>query len=110
MSERLVSDASDHAEGYAVVDKAHRIICSRCRGGAEADTDEIWQEIEANPLLSGITFSGGDPLFQPRPLLELAKKAKQLGLDAIHDTVHEMARDEARHGKAFEGLLNRYFK
>ena len=41
---------------------------------------------------------------------QLAKKAKELGLDAIHDTVHEMARDEARHGKAFEGLLNRYFK
>lgn len=40
----------------------------------------------------------------------IAKKAKELGLDAIHDTVHEMARDEARHGKAFEGLLNRYFK
>ena len=41
---------------------------------------------------------------------ELAKKAKALNLDAIHDTVHEMARDEARHGKAFEGLLKRYFK
>lgn len=40
----------------------------------------------------------------------LAKKAKELGLDAIHDTVHEMARDEARHGKAFAGLLKRYFK
>ena len=40
---------------------------------------------------------------------ELALKAKELGLDAIHDTVHEMARDEARHGKAFEGLLKRYF-
>ena len=40
---------------------------------------------------------------------ELALKAKQLNLDAIHDTVHEMARDEARHGKAFEGLLKRYF-
>jgi len=40
----------------------------------------------------------------------LAKKAKELNLDAIHDTVHEMARDEARHGKAFEGLLARYFK
>ena len=40
---------------------------------------------------------------------ELAKLAKELGLDAIHDTVHEMARDEARHGKAFEGLLYRYF-
>ena len=41
---------------------------------------------------------------------DLAKKAKVLNLDAIHDTVHEMARDEARHGKAFEGLLKRYFK
>ncbi|MCD7871721.1 MAG: NADH peroxidase [Clostridiales bacterium] len=40
---------------------------------------------------------------------ELAKMAKEDGLDAIHDTVHEMARDEARHGKAFEGLLKRYF-
>ncbi len=40
---------------------------------------------------------------------DLAKRAKEAGLDAIHDTVHEMARDEARHGKAFEGLLNRYF-
>ena len=40
---------------------------------------------------------------------ELAKLAKAKGLDAIHDTVHEMARDEARHGKAFEGLLKRYF-
>ena len=41
---------------------------------------------------------------------ELAKLAKKYNLDAIHDTVHEMARDEARHGKAFEGLLKRYFK
>ena len=41
--------------------------------------------------------------------VDLAKLAKQQNLDAIHDTVHEMARDEARHGKAFEGLLNRYF-
>ena len=40
---------------------------------------------------------------------ELAKKAKALNLDAIHDSVHEMARDEARHGKAFKGLLDRYF-
>ena len=42
--------------------------------------------------------------------LELAKRAKAEGLDAIHDTVHEMAKDEARHGKAFKGLLERYFK
>ncbi len=40
---------------------------------------------------------------------ELAKKAKELGLDAIHDTVHEMAKDEARHGRGMAGLLARYF-
>ena len=40
---------------------------------------------------------------------DLAKRAKAADLDAIHDTVHEMAKDEARHGKAFEGLLKRYF-
>ena len=46
---------------------------------------------------------------RPTASSELAKLAKQYNLDAIHDTVHEMARDEARHGKAFEGLLKRYF-
>ena len=40
---------------------------------------------------------------------DLAKKAKELNLDAIHDIVHEIGRDEARHGKGFEGLLKRYF-
>ena len=40
---------------------------------------------------------------------DLAKKAKALNLDAIHDIVHEIGRDEARHGKGFEGLLKRYF-
>ena len=42
--------------------------------------------------------------------MEIAKLAKELGYDAVHDTVHEMAKDEARHGKGFEGLLKRYFK
>ena len=42
--------------------------------------------------------------------LRIAKRAKELGLDAIHDTVHEMAKDEARHGRGFFGLFNRYFK
>ncbi|MBB6630252.1 NADH peroxidase [Clostridium algidicarnis] len=41
---------------------------------------------------------------------DLATLAKKLNLDAIHDTVHEMCKDEARHGMAFKGLLNRYFK
>ena len=42
--------------------------------------------------------------------LEFAKVAKKLNLDAIHDSVHEMAKDEARHGAGFQGLYNRYFK
>ena len=42
--------------------------------------------------------------------LMIAKRAKELGYDAIHDTVHEMAKDEARHGAGFNGLLKRYFK
>ena len=42
--------------------------------------------------------------------LAIATRAKQLGYDAIHDTVHEMAKDEARHGAGFLGLYNRYFK
>ena len=41
--------------------------------------------------------------------MDIAKKAKALGYDAIHDTVHEMAKDEARHGRAFKGLLDLYF-
>ena len=41
--------------------------------------------------------------------LDIAKRAKELGYDAIHDTVHEMAKDEARHGAAFAGLLKRFF-
>lgn len=40
---------------------------------------------------------------------ELTTRAKELGYDAIHDTVHEMAKDEARHGRGFDGLLKRYF-
>ena len=42
--------------------------------------------------------------------MRIAKRAKELNLDAIHDAVHEMAKDEARHGQGFEGLYNRFFK
>ena len=42
--------------------------------------------------------------------LQIAKRAKELGYDAIHDTVHEMCKDEARHGKVFDGLLTRHFQ
>lgn len=49
-------------------------------GGQVMDTSEIWTEIRENPLLSGITFSGGEPFSQSEPLLELAKKAHDEGL------------------------------
>lgn len=42
--------------------------------------------------------------------MRIARRAKELGLDAIHDTVHEMAKDEARHGQGFQGLYKRFFK
>jgi len=48
-------------------------------------------------------------LYFPCEIHYVSAEPKQLNLDAIHDTVHEMARDEARHGKAFAGLLERYF-
>lgn len=50
-------------------------------GGHEIGTEEIVQKLKANPLLSGITFSGGEPFLQPAPLTELARAAHKLGLD-----------------------------
>ena len=53
--------------------------------------------------------AGTQKIFELAGKTDLAKRAKAAGLDAIHDTVHEMARDEARHGRAFAGLLGKYF-
>lgn len=50
-------------------------------GGHEVDTEEIVQKLKENPLLSGITFSGGEPFLQPAPLADLARAAHSLGLD-----------------------------
>ena len=63
------------------------------------------QEVISNNIANVNT-----PKFKRSDVVFESLLAKELGLDAIHDTVHEMARDEARHGKAFEGLLKRYFK
>ena len=73
---------------YAVYTQGCTHHCKGChnpqthdpKGGRETDTGIIWREIEENPLLSGITFSGGDPLLQPLPLAELAEKAHEKGL------------------------------
>ena len=67
---------------------------------------EVVTDSTAKNLLMRIEAENGATMGKA----DLAKRAKILNLDAIHDTVHEMARDEARHGKAFLGLYNRYFK
>lgn len=50
-------------------------------GGHEIDTEDIVERIKANPLLSGVTFSGGEPFLQPAPLAEIARAVHQLGLN-----------------------------
>ena len=50
-------------------------------GGRDVDTDELVEQICENPLLSGVTFSGGEPFLQPKPLAELAEKVHERGLD-----------------------------
>ena len=74
-------------------------ICRRIVNGCGSFYGNIAEE--AASLNGHRIFLVCDPI--------LAKRAKALNLDAIHDTVHEMARDEARHGKGFAGLLKRYF-
>ena len=86
----LVNDSIVDGPGlrYAVYTQGCTHHCKGChnpqthdpKGGRETDTGIIWREIEENPLLSGITFSGGDPLLQPLPLTELAEKAHEKGL------------------------------
>ena len=78
-------------------------------GGFDVDiANEIANKIGVNLVIQEMDF---DALVSALPAgkVDLAKCAKKNNLDAIHDTVHEMARDEARHGKALEGLLKRYF-
>ena len=72
---------------------------------AELLGDVVWADTKKNLQLRADAEQGAC-----EGKLVLAKRAKELGYDAIHDTVHEMAKDEARHGAGFEGLLNRYFK
>ena len=71
----------------------------------------LWVFLDCTELdrFKDVTTMHPQNAFLTRVFLNLAKKAKALNLDAIHDTVHEMARDEARHSKAFKGLLERYF-
>lgn len=97
-----------HREGYPQIgeywEKAAREEAEHAAKFAELLGEVITDSTEKN-LAMRVEAENGATAGKT----ELAKLAKQLNLDAIHDTVHEMARDEARHGKALAGLLNRYF-
>ena len=87
--------------------------CPQCGVGAEKfirqGDDKTWAAEHVVGVAQGAPEDIMADLRATAGKFDLAKRAKALDLDAIHDTVHEMARDEARHGKAFEGLLKRYF-
>ena len=95
-------------EGYPEVAEAYRRIAYEEAEHA-AKFAELLGEVVVADTKENLTVRVEAEYGATDGKLKLAKKAKELGLDAIHDTVHEMCKDEARHGKAFEGLLNRYF-
>jgi rubrerythrin len=95
-------------EGYPEVAEAYKRIAfeeaEHAAKFAELLGEVVWADTRKNLTLRADAECGAT-----EGKLKLAKKAKELGYDDIHDTVHEMGKDEARHGCAFQGLLNRYF-
>ena len=95
-------------EGYPEIAEAYKRIAfeeaDHAARFAELLGEVVWADTKKNLTLRADAECGAT-----EGKLKLAKKAKELGYDAIHDTVHEMCKDEARHGCAFQGLLNRYF-
>ena len=95
-------------EGYPEVAEAYKRIAfeeaEHAAKFAEMLGEVVYADTKKNLTLRADAENGATA-----GKVELAKLAKAQGLDAIHDSVHEMARDEARHGRAFEGLLKRYF-
>lgn len=96
-------------EGYPEVAEAYKRIAFEEAEHA-AKFAEMLGEVVCADTKKNLTLRADAENGATAGKVELAKLAKAQGLDAIHDSVHEMARDEARHGKAFIGLLNRYFK
>jgi len=102
-----MSRAADR-EGYPEVAEAYRRIAFEEADHA-ARFAEMLGEVVSGSSQTNLTLRVAAEYGATRGKVEIATLAKQLGYDAIHDSVHEMARDEARHGKAFQGLLKRYF-
>lgn len=96
-------------EGYPEVAEAYKRIAFEEAEHA-AKFAELLGEVVAPCTKTNLSMRVDAEYGATEGKLKLAKRAKELNYDAIHDTVHEMCKDEARHGKAFEGLLNRYFQ
>jgi len=95
-------------EGYPEVAEAYRRIAFEEADHA-AKFAELLGEVVAADTKTNLKMRVDAEHGACQGKLDLAKRAKELGYDAIHDTVHEMCKDEARHGAAFAGLLKRYF-
>ena len=101
--------AAEHVVGVAKMEGVSEDIVADLRANFEGECSEVGMYL----AMARVAHREGYPeigLYWEKAAHEEAEHAaKAAGLDAIHDTVHEMARDEARHGKAFAGLLKRYF-
>ena len=119
-----MSWAAEHVVGVGKLPEVPEDIVNDLRANFEGECSEVGAYEEAEhaakfaELLGEVVTDSTKKNLEMRVEAEngatagktdLAKRAKAANLDAIHDTVHEMARDEARHGKAFSGLLKRYF-
>jgi rubrerythrin len=96
-------------EGYPEVAEAYKRIAFEEAEHAAKFAELLGEVVEADTkanLTARVLAENG----ACKGKKEIAVKAKELGYDAIHDTVHEMCKDEARHGMSFQGLLNRFFK
>ena len=107
-----------HVSGHGARRRTERVIPRSASTGRRAAYEEAEHAAKFAELLGEVVTPSTKKNLEMRVEAEagacegkymLAKRAKELGYDAIHDTVHEMARDEARHGRGFEGLLKRYF-
>ena len=104
----LAMSRQEDREGYPEVAEAYKRIAFEEAEHA-AKFAELLGEVVTDSTKKNLQLRVDAEFGATEGKLALAKKAKALGYDAVHDTVHEMCKDEARHGKAFEGLLNRYF-
>ena len=95
-------------EGYPEIAEAYRRYAFEEAEHA-AKFAELLGEVVTNSTKKNLEMRADAEQGACEGKLAIAKRAKELGYDAIHDTVHEMAKDEARHGRGFDGLLKRYF-